>query len=87
MIYLALNAPDPVLDAKIDIGFAVKDTSKVSVKDRLERHKKLYYSKSVGTEENVGESFKQIICSKKCADFLSNLRNKKNFYTSMVYSS
>lgn len=37
----AINAPDPILDAKIDIGFIPKAKTKVPVKERLEWHKKI----------------------------------------------
>lgn len=41
-----LNEPDPVLDAKVDIGFAFPKTSKVPLKDRLEWHKIIAKNKS-----------------------------------------
>lgn len=45
-IFVALNAPDPVLEAEIDIGFASKDKFKVSVKDRLKWRRNLASDKA-----------------------------------------
>lgn len=55
------------MDAKIDIGFVAKDASKVPVKDRLKRHKKLYDMKSKPVAEGEVGEFDMIVklCKRK----------------------